>query len=236
MYPSAMASGRAFLFDLDGTLTDSRAGLVHSLRASLQALSIAEPSERKLKQFLGTPLPEMFRTLKPGLQKQQIADGIEAFRQAYESSGINQNRLYDGVGDVLSGIAKAGAAAWVVTSKPEHYAERVVDILGIRPLLAGVVGAGLDETDTKGELIARALSAGHIAAEHAVMLGDRFYDIVGAVENGVLPVGALWGYGSREELHAAGCRAFARSPAEFGRKFVQASAQGGAAPKTMAGA
>jgi phosphoglycolate phosphatase len=123
---------------------------------------------------------------------------------------------------MLDAVARKGAVAWVVTSKPEHYAVGVIRDLKIDGFFQGVVGAGLDETDTKGQLIARALAAAHVNGKEAIMLGDRFYDVVGALENNVLPVGALWGYGSYEELHAAGCRHFAASPREFCTRFVEA--------------
>ena len=73
----------------------------------------------------------------------------------------------------------------------------------------------------KTELVARALSAAEVANHEAVMVGDRSYDVVGAIANQVLPVAALWGYGSEDELKAAGCRHFARSPDEFREAFVE---------------
>lgn len=211
---------KAYFFDLDGTLTDARDGLYSSFRAALSALDIADLGDEDLDRFLGTPLPEMFRVLQPGISKAQIALGMDAFRRAYEAVGILQNRLYPGVPELLGAIARQGSVAWVVTSKPEHYAAQVTRDLKIAPYVQGVVGAGLEETDTKGELIARALVAAHAASTDVVMLGDRYYDIVGALENRVIPVGALWGYGSYEELHAAGCRRFVASPHEFCVKFV----------------
>lgn len=213
---------RAFFFDLDGTLTDAREGLHASFRAALKALGMPDRSGKELDRFLGTPLPEMFRTLKPDISKAQIVVGIDAFRSAYEAGGIAQNRLYPGVLDMLDTIARKGFLAWVVTSKPEHYAVRVVNDLKIDRYVVGVIGAGLDELDTKGKLLARALAAAKVAGRDAIMLGDRSYDIVGALENGMLAVGALWGYGSLEELRAAGCRRFANTPQDFRSQFVEA--------------
>jgi phosphoglycolate phosphatase len=81
----------------------------------------------------------------------------------------------------------------------------------------------LDELDTKAGLIARALSVANVTSNEAIMLGDRHYDITGALENKILPVGALWGYGSYDELYAAGCGHFAKSPNEFQVTFVERS-------------
>ncbi len=213
---------KAYFFDLDGTLTDARHGLYLSFRAALSTLDIPEMSDEDLHRFLGTPLPEMFRVLKPGISTLQITAGINAFRSAYEDAGIVQNALYPGALRLLAAIARKGAVAWVVTSKPEHYAVRILRDLRINRYLQGVIGAGLDETDTKTELIARALVAANVDNTDAIMLGDRHYDIIGALENRIMPIGALWGYGSYDELYTAGCRHFVNSLDEFLEAFVGA--------------
>ncbi len=211
---------RAFFFDLDGTLTDSRAGIVDSYRAALGALGVAGASDRDLEAHLGAPLPVMFKAFRPGLDATAIDAGIAAYRAAYERDGIFKNELYPGARGLLERLHAAGHAAWIVTAKPAPYARQVADMLGIRGLVAGLVGASLAETDTKAGLIAQALCAAGAAPGETLMLGDRHYDVTGAIDNGVMPVGALWGYGARAELTAAGCRAFAASPADFARRYA----------------
>lgn len=212
---------RTYFFDLDGVLADSRSGLYISFRAGLKALRLPSLRDSELDRFLGSPLPEMFRVLKHDISAPEIASGIKAFRAAYETSGIKQNRLYPGVGELLQAIADRDYAAWIVTSKPEVYATQVAELLGLDRYLLGIVGAGLEETDTKADLIARALLRATVASNEGIMLGDRHYDISGAVTNKVLPVGALWGYGSYAELYDAGCRNFAQSPKQFQELFVE---------------
>ena len=212
---------KAYLFDLDGTLSDSRAGLYPAFRAGLQAIGVASVSDEQLADFLGTPLPEIFRAFRPDIAQHEIDAGMAAFRAAYEITGIIDSELYPGVIPMLAGIRQRGSAIWVVTSKPEPQAVRVAAHLKLDAWVAGVVGASLAETDTKTELVARALQAAQVAGHEAVMVGDRHYDIIGAIANRVLPVGALWGYGSREELAAAGCRHFVRSADEFRELYVE---------------
>lgn len=218
-----MKAPKAYFFDLDGTLTDSSEGLYFSFRAALRALKLDDISDERLERFLGTPLPEMFRVLKPMISKQEIVAGMDAFRVAYEGGGIQKNRLYPGVEAMLAAIARKHCLAWIVTSKPQHYANQVAKTLGIDRVVNGITGAGLDESDTKGELVAKALHEAGMVAADTLMLGDRFYDIAGARENDVLPVGALWGYGSYEELHSAGCREFVATASEFQSKYVEAA-------------
>ncbi len=213
---------KAYLFDLDGTLTDAREGLYLSFRAALQALGVADPGDHELERFLGAPLPEVFRVLEPGISATAIQMGMDAFRSAYEADGIMRNSFYSGVPEMLEAVVGKGSSVWVVTSKPQKYAVQVTHNLGLDEYVRGVIGAGLDETDTKGELVARTLVEAKVEGREAVMLGDRFYDIGGALENRVVPVGALWGYGSYEELHSAGCRRFVASADEFRTQFVEA--------------
>jgi phosphoglycolate phosphatase len=211
---------RLHLFDLDGTLTDSRGGLYASFRVGLAAVGCGDPTDAELAPFLGTPLPILFRTLCPGIGQAGINRGIQAFRAFYEEEGIYGNRLYPGACDLLRAVRAIGGRAWIVTSKPEPQAVRVAALLDVETLVEGVIGAGPDETDTKTELVGRALSAAGIPASETLMLGDRHYDVIGARENGVLPVGALWGYGSRKELTDAGCTRFVRTCAEYCSKYL----------------
>lgn len=212
----------AIFFDLDGTLADSKEGLFQSFRAGLAAIGVKKVSERKLTEFLGTALPEMFRQFDPDISQSLIDEGIDAFRDVYVSEGIFKNELYSGVVPMLRNAKQHDMDLWIVTSKPQNFAEQVISNLGIESYFSGVVGAGLAERDTKTDLIARALRKSGKPSEKSIMLGDRKYDVIGALENAVRPVGALWGYGSREELEEAGCRIFAKSARAFEKRFIEA--------------
>ena len=218
---SYIADMQAYFFDLDGTLTDSRAGLYPAFRRGLATIGVPSVTDAQLKTFLGTPLPQMFRAMRPDVTQDEIDHGMAAFRALFERTGIAANTLYPGVIELLRSIRKRNAVIWVVTSKPQNQAVEVVRFLKLDSYVAGVVGAGLAETDTKTELVARALAGAEVSGHQAVMVGDRSYDIVGAIGNDVLPVGALWGYGTEDELKSAGCRHFATSPDEFRQAYVE---------------
>jgi phosphoglycolate phosphatase len=209
---------KSYFFDLDGTLCDSRPGLVLSLRAAFDALDIE--SDEDLGIFLGAPLPTIFRAAMPGIDEIDIAYGIKKFRAAYEAAGIYHSPLYDGAATLLKELKTRGATVWLATLKPQAYAEEVLRNNSITLFFDGVAGAGRDEKDTKTQVVARALTQAGAAPENCLMLGDRAFDITGALDNGIRPVGALWGYGSREEMTEAGCNHFAASCAEFRATYV----------------
>lgn len=221
---------KAYFFDLDGTLADSRQGLYRSFRAALAFLGVPPVPDDKLAQFLGTPLPKMFRTFRPELSDAEVEAAMQAFRAVYEETGINENELYPGAIEMLAAARERGLTTWIVTSKPEPQAVRVAHLLKLDRYVEDIIGAGLAETDTKTDLVARALAAAKVAPGDALMVGDRHYDIVGAIENRVLPAGALWGYGSYDELYAAGSRHFAQSLDDFRRRFVATDEGFAAAP------
>lgn len=209
-----------YFFDLDGTLIDSRDGLYMSFRAALKKLGIADRSDTDLAPFLGVPLPEVFRALQPDVDDEGIEIGMAAFREVFEEKGMFIHPLYRGAEAMLEALRRKGARAWVVTSKPEPHAVKIVESLNLSRAFDGVVGAGWDEVDTKETLIARALVAANADPYTVLMLGDRQYDIEGAMANDVFPVGALWGYGSETELADAGCTALVADVDAFTESFV----------------
>lgn len=212
---------KTYFFDLDGTLTDSAPGLLDCFGIALDFLGIRGIEEASLRRHLGESLPLIFRSYQPDLSDEAVAQGIEVFRQHYDAKGIFVNQLYPDIESMLERLTGLGLPAWVVTSKPMHHAEKVCEILGIRQHFQGVVGAGPDETDTKTTLVRDALARSNARPDSTTFLGDRHYDVTGAIENKVIPVGALWGYGTKLEMESAGCKAFAETPLAFLEDFVE---------------
>lgn len=208
----------AYFFDLDGTLCDSRPGLVQALRASFAALGIE--TDQDPAEFIGAPLPAIFRALVADIDEVDIAYGMLKFREAYESVGITRAPLYPGTEEMLATLHAQGRIVWLVTAKPQDQARRVLQNLALTRFFSGIAGAGDAEADPKSAILQRALKDSRADPRQALMLGDRTFDVAAAQACAVRPVGALWGYGSRAELAGAGCREFAASIAEFVRVYV----------------
>ena len=203
------------LFDLDGTLTDPFEGITNSILYALHKMGIAEQDRHKLTAFIGPPLLESFQTYY-GLSPEQARRAVALYREYYARTGIFENAPYPGIFEALGALKSDGCALYVATSKPEPFAERIIEKFGFSPLLEGVAGATLDETRTqKAEVIAYALSRFHIPKADALMAGDRRHDVLGAKENGIPCVGVLYGFGSREELLQAGAVRLAAAPQEL---------------------
>ena len=208
-------------FDLDGTLTDSRPGIVTSMRHALTAMGIEVPSDEALSRFIGPPTQDSFRELLKSNDRELNTRAIAVYRQRYASLGLYENSVYPGVLDGLCTLRETGMRLLVVTSKPEVYANRIIDHFELRPYFDHVYGSELTgERADKGELIAHVLKSEDLSKSQAWMIGDRIHDIIGAMKNGLRSAGVLWGYGSREELSHAGADALFQSMPELVRSFT----------------
>lgn len=200
----------AVLLDLDGTLIDSGDGVVDSLRAGFRGAGLVPPDDAVLRSFIGPPIHDSARRV--GVPPELHDEVVAGYQRAFAERGNLMAHVFDGVPQALAGLRAAGARLVVATAKPHTFAVPVLEHLGLAPLLDGVFGAPDDESETKGQIIARAVAS--LGPDvRAVMVGDREHDVEGARENGLPCVGVLWGFGDRAELEGAGARAVVDSPA-----------------------
>jgi phosphoglycolate phosphatase len=205
------------LFDLDGTLTDSRPGIVACIQHALQRSGIPVPSDQELQRCIGPPLIHSFaRLLAAQVDAPSVAQAIAAYRERFTAVGMFENAVYEHIPGVLDELASRGARLYVATSKPRIYAERILEHFGLAERFVAIFGSELDgRLGDKAELIAHALNTADLDPAASVMIGDREHDMLGAVRNEVYPVGVLWGYGSEEELRSAGAKRLLVAPTEI---------------------
>ncbi|MEM1313348.1 MAG: HAD family hydrolase [Pseudomonadota bacterium] len=195
-------SAWAFL-DLDGTLTDAAPGITRSIAAAMTALSHPAPDLAVLRGMVGPPLHDIFPEL--GVPEGQVQEAIGLYRERYTSVGLFENGVYDGVPAMMAALKAGGWRLALATSKPIAYASRITARYGLDAALDAQFGSELDGTRAdKTSLLAHAVDRVGADPARSLMLGDRRHDAAGAVANGLRPLGALWGYGSAEELTAAG--------------------------------
>ena len=197
------------LFDLDGTLIDSEAGIVNSTQYALARLGVQSPSRAVLRTWIGPPLRATF-PLAVGNDPDTIERAVAHYRERFSDVGWREHTVYPGIGALIDALAARGDALAVVTTKPEQYAEKIVCSLPFGMRFARVYAASHGSRDCeKATMIAQALLDFATDARDAVMIGDRHFDIEGARANGVRALGVGWGFGSRDELVAAGAEAIA---------------------------
>ena len=140
---------------------------------------------------------------------------IGFYRERYSPIGMFENAVYDGVPEALEALRGAGYRLFVATSKNEADARRMLEHFGlakffIRSLRLASDGGRADKAELIGYLLAR--ESIEAEPERVAMIGDRKYDVLGAKAVGVSALGALWGYGDREELADAGADAIIETP------------------------
>jgi phosphoglycolate phosphatase len=210
------------LFDLDGTLTDPKAGIVGSLRFALNQLSAPCPNDDVLSTYIGPPLRGTFAMLLGTDDSGQIEEAMRLYRQRFAGTGLYENRVYDGVPEMLARAGSAATAVYVATSKPAVYAERIVRHFGLAQHFRKVYGPDLDgRYEDKAELLAHLLARESVAPEAAVMIGDREADVRAAKASGVRSIGVLWGYGSEQELSEAGADMLFATPGDLAAHLTE---------------
>ena len=217
---------RVLLFDLDGTLTDPRPGIVGCIRFALDRLRVSCPSDDVLASYIGPPLRGTFATLLDTSDAERIEEALRLYRRRFADTGLYENKVYEGVPAMLDTVGHVACAAYVATSKPAVYAERIVSHLRLGHHFRKVYGAELDgRWDDKAELLAYLLATEGVGPSASVMIGDRAADIMAAKANEVRSIGVLWGYGSETELTDAGADMLCRTPSELATHLSEAQSK-----------
>jgi len=201
------------LLDLDGTLTDSRPGIISSIQFALGGNGLTVPPADDLLWCIGPPFLESLEKLVGAESPELLEATVRIYRERYSETGIYENSVYPEIGNALVELRRLGHTLHVATSKVEIYAQRIIDHFDLGKHFASVNGSELDGTRAnKAELIAHILGQQGIAPTDVVMIGDREHDMIGAIRNGIPAIGVLWGYGTGAELMRSGASAIVRVP------------------------
>jgi phosphoglycolate phosphatase len=206
-----MLDGRALLFDLDGCLVDSLPSIARCWGEVLGGLGRPAPSVDAVRPFVGPPADTIVRTLAPDMTEAEIEDLVMAYRRC--TTVAQDVEAFPGIPELLEVLAGHGVPLAVATSKSIEVVEPLLDRLNLARFFEVVEGTGRDELGTdKATIVGRALQ--RLSPTRAfALVGDREHDVIGAHAHGLSAIGVLWGYGSREELSAAGADLLLESPA-----------------------
>ena len=196
---------QSVIFDLDGTLSDNSEGIMKGVRYAMEHFGVRDIPEETLRKFIGPPLHDTFSGIF-GLSREEADNAVALYREYYRPTGIFQNRLYDGITDMLSTLKDAGAKLYVCTSKPQEMTDRIMEYFDITDQFEMVVGASLDRSmNGKAALLAHLVKTAQPPVP-AVMVGDTRFDIEGAAACHLPTIAVEWGFGEPEELSDAVCR------------------------------
>ena len=194
------------LFDLDGTLFNSKEGITKSVRYALKSYGIEVDDLDTLEKFIGPPLHKSFEVFY-GFSEQKSIEAAAKYRERYKEKGWYECCPYEGVEEMLEKLKDSGKRMGIATSKPEVFAIQIMEKFGYDKYFESITGSLLDNTRTnKTDVIIEALKRFEISdnIEDVVMIGDREHDIIGAKENGLMSIGVEYGFANENELKNAG--------------------------------
>jgi phosphoglycolate phosphatase len=205
------------LWDLDGTIIDSRAGIFNSFNHTLAVMGLPLLGREDLNQYIGPPLLDSFVALCGGDQAE--AERAKAiYRERYiEGGGALEADVFPGVLDVIAASRAAGKFNSLATSKGYSGVKIVGDYFDFLGLFDVLGTASNDGTrSTKADVITYALAELELLdadLSRVVLVGDRIHDIEGAREHGIEVILVEWGSGDESEWAQAD--AIAKTPADL---------------------
>ena len=196
---------RTILFDLDGTLTDSKEGIFNCLRYAFEKLDEPMPPEDTLLRFIGPPLQDSFRNFC-GFDRDTAERGVAYFRERYAVHGKFENAAAPGMPELCARLKARGYTLALASSKPEAMCRLICEKYGFTPSLDVITGSPPVGDWQKADVIRECLRRlGKTDLADVVMVGDRKYDVEGAAACGLPCIGVeFFGYAQPGELAEAG--------------------------------
>lgn len=202
------------LFDLDGTLTDSKEGIINCVNHALRACGEVERPAEELLCFIGPPLVDSFMEFC-GFDREQAECAVKHYRERFRDVGIFENRVYPGIAELLHHLKEHGKTIALATSKPHVFADRILAHFGLAQYFDYTTGAELDGTRNAKKDVIQLVLAQFPDARQPVMIGDREHDVLGAKACGIPCIGVRYGYAKPQELEQAGTERIAGTVEEL---------------------
>jgi len=188
------------IFDLDGTLIDSRLDLVHSVNAALRHIQRPELPEHVIASYVGDGAPVLIQRALGGeaVDEGTVRKGLEFFLSYYREHKLDHTTVYQGIDDALSSIQGANGARRklaVLTNKPVIPSRAIVDALGLGRFFGQIYGGNSFPTkkpDPRGAQ--RILEENKVPPEQAAMVGDSHTDIETGHNAGLWTIGVTYGF------------------------------------------
>lgn len=207
------------LFDLDGTLTDSKEGVIRSAQYMQEKMGIRVWTDDELYFIVGPPLIDSF-TGEFEMDMETAEKAIEIFRERYSTIGLFENKVFPGIVELLENLQAKGKRMAVATSKKEDLAIRILEHFDIAKYFE-IIGGDMREAgrDNKAKVIDYVLETMKAEKDDVIMIGDRKFDINGAHAIGIPCIAVEYGYGDRAEFEAHGADYIAATTEDVANLF-----------------
>ncbi len=191
-------------FDLDGTITDSVAGILNTFEFTLRELGLEGKDRESLRKYVGPPLMDTFNN-EFGFDAETVTKAYNIFRERYYVKGAYENELFTGIKDLIAKLCDKGIKLYLATSKNEKGTQIVMEHFGLTDYFEFLGSASMDGSRAnKIDVMGHVLDNCEVDSSKAIMVGDRRYDIEGGKHYGFVTVGVTYGYSDSTELEIAG--------------------------------
>ena len=189
-----MTKYKAIIFDLDGTLIDSREGVLSAVIDTIRQLNLMMPSEEILEGFVGPPMQDSFR-INYEMGKEDALKAANLFRKNYKEKSLFRAKLYDGVLETMGAARDNGYQLAVATNKSHENAMKILDYFGISKFCDYAKGSDLEGRLSKSDILKECLVNLECLSSEGVFVGDSDIDLRGSEQVGVDFIAATYGYG-----------------------------------------
>ena len=205
-------------FDLDGTLTDSKEGILNCLRYAFEKMGEPVPPEETLISFIGPPLQDSFMRYC-GFSREKAMEAMSRFQERYAPIGKFENAAAPGMPELCARLKKEGYVLALASSKPEKMCVPICEKFGFASSMSAITGSPPEGDWKKEDVIRetmRRLGLGAKDRPRILMVGDRKFDVLGAKACGIDCVGVeFFGYAAPGELASAGAMAVVKTAQEL---------------------
>ncbi|MFQ5579099.1 MAG: HAD family hydrolase [Nitrospiria bacterium] len=196
-----MAAAELLIFDLDGTLIDSKRDIAKSVNLTFRDLGLPEKPNETIYGYVGNGVRKLILDAVESTDMRLVDRALEVFRAHYLEHLLDETSLYPGIRDVLVHFHQTKMA--IVTNKPHVYTEKILEGLGVDKAFDLIIGS---EPDTRlkphPEMILKTLETLDASTSEAVMIGDSLNDIYAARSAGVRSCAVSYGFGDADELRS----------------------------------
>ncbi len=184
------------IFDLDGTLIDSKEDLANAVNAARRRMALAPLPNELVYSYVGNGAPTLIRrAMGPEATEADVQTALEYFMAYYKEHMLDCTTLYPGVREALDTLRDSGMKMSVLTNKPVRFSQLLVERLGLGEHFFRVYGGNsFEEKKPDPEGVYKLLEESGVPAGRAMMVGDSDVDIRTARNAGILACGVTYGF------------------------------------------
>ncbi|MDH5542207.1 MAG: HAD hydrolase-like protein [Nitrospinota bacterium] len=210
------------IFDLDGTLIDSKKDIADAVNSTLAAMGQREIPVEHLYSFVGNGVrPLIEKSMIESGNAERLPEAIKHFQDTYIETLLDTTVMFDGIPEVLEHFASLGKKMAVASNKPFRYVDKIIDGLDMRRYFLSVKGGDSYQTSKpEPEMILSIIEEASSSRKESVIVGDSRVDIKAGINSGIRTVGVTYGFREREEIIEAKPDAMIETPIELKKVIV----------------